>query len=447
MVEPFNSSYAPGPKDFDFDVNQISITPKRAEQVDFSLALLRGRAGGGRAQGLRARRARPRSPTSPTPTIGVQIGTTSLDAVNEVIQPSAEPQVFDTSNDVVTALKNGPGRRGRRRRADRLLPDRGPGARRRRSSASSRPPAATSGGRCWRRTRRSPPASRRRSTSSNDSGELPAIEKQWMSDVDRARRCSSSRATARRERSADRRAERAAARRAQHRARAGDRGGLDGRRARRARGADPDQPGLARGPRHVLRRGGVHATRSPTSSRPSGSTSGSSCVVEVVRPGPRPRRRAGAHGRTAPALFPLRLLAIVYTDVFRGIPTILLVYLVGFGIPALRRSSGLPTEPVVLGGIALTLSYGAYVAEVYRAGLQLGPPRPARRGARGRAHRAPGAAPRDPAAGGAPRRPAAAQRLHRAAEGRRPDRDPRRHRRGVPRRRRSRPPPTSTTRR
>ena len=70
----------------------------------------------------------------------------------------------------------------------------------------------------------------------------------------------------------------------------------------------------------------------------------------------------------APALFPVRLLATVYTDVFRGIPTILLVYLVGFGIPALNLS-GLPTEPVILGGIALTLSYGAYVAEVYRAGL------------------------------------------------------------------------------
>ncbi len=69
------------------------------------------------------------------------------------------------------------------------------------------------------------------------------------------------------------------------------------------------------------------------------------------------------------ALFPLRILATVYTDVFRGIPTILLVYLIGFGIPALQLS-GLPTEPVVLGGIALTLSYGAYVAEVFRAGLQ-----------------------------------------------------------------------------
>ena len=69
------------------------------------------------------------------------------------------------------------------------------------------------------------------------------------------------------------------------------------------------------------------------------------------------------------ALFPLRLLATVYTDVFRGIPTILLVYLIGFGIPALQLG-GLPTDPVVLGGIALTLSYGAYVAEVFRAGVQ-----------------------------------------------------------------------------
>lgn len=69
-----------------------------------------------------------------------------------------------------------------------------------------------------------------------------------------------------------------------------------------------------------------------------------------------------------PAIFPLRLIAVVYTDVLRGIPTILLVYLVGFGIPALDLQ-GLPTDPVVLGGIALALSYSAYVAEVYRAGI------------------------------------------------------------------------------
>jgi polar amino acid transport system permease protein len=70
----------------------------------------------------------------------------------------------------------------------------------------------------------------------------------------------------------------------------------------------------------------------------------------------------------APALFPLRLLGIVFVDLFRGIPTILLVYLIGFGIPALQLT-GLPTDPVVLGGIALTLSYSAYVAEVYRSGI------------------------------------------------------------------------------
>jgi polar amino acid transport system permease protein len=68
------------------------------------------------------------------------------------------------------------------------------------------------------------------------------------------------------------------------------------------------------------------------------------------------------------ALFPIRLLATVYVDLFRGVPTLLLVYLIGFGIPALRLT-GLPTDPVVLGGIALGLSYGAYVAEVYRAGI------------------------------------------------------------------------------
>jgi len=80
----------------------------------------------------------------------------------------------------------------------------------------------------------------------------------------------------------------------------------------------------------------------------------------------------------APALFPLRIVAIVYTDVFRGIPTILLVYMVGFGVPAIalgeaadgsRPLDWLPTEPVVLGGFALALSYSAYVAEVYRAGI------------------------------------------------------------------------------
>jgi polar amino acid transport system permease protein len=76
----------------------------------------------------------------------------------------------------------------------------------------------------------------------------------------------------------------------------------------------------------------------------------------------------------APALFPLRILAVLYADVFRGIPTILLIYLIGFGVPALTNVEGsnltwLPTDPVILGGFALALSYGAYVSEVYRAGI------------------------------------------------------------------------------
>jgi polar amino acid transport system permease protein len=77
-----------------------------------------------------------------------------------------------------------------------------------------------------------------------------------------------------------------------------------------------------------------------------------------------------ALGRTsqAPALAPVRLLGAVYVDVFRGIPTILCVYLIGFGVPALELQ-GVPSDPVVLGGAALALSYSAYVAEVYRAGI------------------------------------------------------------------------------
>jgi len=101
------------------------------------------------------------------------------------------------------------------------------------------------------------------------------------------------------------------------------------------------------------------------------------CIVEVVV---LILGLAVAIVRTArgPALFPLRMLAVVFTDVFRGIPVILLVYLIGFGVPALTQGESadgsqpldwLPTDPVVLGGFALALCYGAYVAEVYRAGI------------------------------------------------------------------------------
>ena len=70
-----------------------------------------------------------------------------------------------------------------------------------------------------------------------------------------------------------------------------------------------------------------------------------------------------------PVFFPIRALAIVYIDFFRGIPTILLVYLLGFGVPALQIP-GLPHAGIFWGGVALLLSYSAYVAEVYRAGIE-----------------------------------------------------------------------------
>ncbi len=70
----------------------------------------------------------------------------------------------------------------------------------------------------------------------------------------------------------------------------------------------------------------------------------------------------------SPAMAPLKVLAIIYTDVFRGTPTLLVIFLVCFGLPALQLQ-GIPTDIFWLGTIALTLSYGAYVAEVFRAGI------------------------------------------------------------------------------
>ncbi|MDF2754029.1 MAG: putative glutamine transporter, permease protein, partial [Gaiellaceae bacterium] len=63
-----------------------------------------------------------------------------------------------------------------------------------------------------------------------------------------------------------------------------------------------------------------------------------------------------------PVFFPVRLLMIVYTDFFRGVPTILVIYLFGFGVPALAIS-GVPRSEFVWGIVALTLVYSAYVSE------------------------------------------------------------------------------------
>ena len=103
-VVPFNSSYAPGPKKFDFDINQISITQKRAERVDFSDPYYTA------PQAIVALKSSPAASATSLAELadaklGVQVGTTSLDAANEVIKPSSQPQVFNDSNDTVRALK------------------------------------------------------------------------------------------------------------------------------------------------------------------------------------------------------------------------------------------------------------------------------------------------------------------------------------------------------
>lgn len=70
-----------------------------------------------------------------------------------------------------------------------------------------------------------------------------------------------------------------------------------------------------------------------------------------------------------PVFFPVRFAATAYVDVFRGIPFLVVLYLVGYGLPGLRLQ-GVPKSPFVLGIIALVLTYSAYVAEVFRAGIE-----------------------------------------------------------------------------
>jgi len=70
-----------------------------------------------------------------------------------------------------------------------------------------------------------------------------------------------------------------------------------------------------------------------------------------------------------PVFWPVRAIAGAYVDVFRGLPLLVLLYLVGYGVPGLRLQ-GVPSDATTLGGLALVLSYSAYVAEVFRAGIE-----------------------------------------------------------------------------
>jgi polar amino acid transport system permease protein len=77
---------------------------------------------------------------------------------------------------------------------------------------------------------------------------------------------------------------------------------------------------------------------------------------------------AVVRGLPGPVFFPLRAVAVAYADFFRGVPTILVIYLLGFGAPGLEVA-GIPRDPLVWGVVALVLVYSAYVSEVYRAGI------------------------------------------------------------------------------
>jgi polar amino acid transport system permease protein len=74
-------------------------------------------------------------------------------------------------------------------------------------------------------------------------------------------------------------------------------------------------------------------------------------------------------GLPGPVFFPVRLLATVYVDLFRAVPGILIIYLLGFGIPGLGIA-GVPNDVFFWGVVALVLVYSAYVSEVYRAGIE-----------------------------------------------------------------------------
>lgn len=76
-----------------------------------------------------------------------------------------------------------------------------------------------------------------------------------------------------------------------------------------------------------------------------------------------------ARGARAPLLFPLRIFGAIYVDIFRGVPVVLTIYLIGFGVPGL----GLPrpwNSPYIWGTVALVLTYSAYIAEVLRSGIE-----------------------------------------------------------------------------
>ena len=105
-VVPFNNVFKPGPKDFDFDINQVSYTEKRDRAVDFSdsyydveqaVVVLKKSSYANASSLTDLKDAK----------FGAAVGTTSLDAISNTVQPNDDPNVYDTNNDAISALKNG----------------------------------------------------------------------------------------------------------------------------------------------------------------------------------------------------------------------------------------------------------------------------------------------------------------------------------------------------
>ncbi|MEO3873184.1 ABC transporter substrate-binding protein [Nonomuraea sp. B12E4] len=101
----FDSAFAPGDKQFDFDINQVSITPQRAKAVDFSKGYYTVKQAVVAVEGSKFAGAKSLAELKDAK-IGVQVGTTSLEAVRNVIAPAQDPNVYNEQIDAVNALKN-----------------------------------------------------------------------------------------------------------------------------------------------------------------------------------------------------------------------------------------------------------------------------------------------------------------------------------------------------
>ena len=106
VVEPFNRSYAPGAKDYDFDINQITITPERERAVDFSDGYFDNAQGVLVVEGSPVAGARSVSDLKDA-ALGAQVGTTALEFVNTTVRPDEDPKVYDSTNDARSALEGG----------------------------------------------------------------------------------------------------------------------------------------------------------------------------------------------------------------------------------------------------------------------------------------------------------------------------------------------------